>query len=174
MSEQKKKKVDIESEKSKKQFEKIVRVCLLAGIIITTGFIIYYILLPQQGYITFGILNENKEAENYPTNASMGEDIDFYTTVANYLGSDFTFCLKIYKGDNNTKLSSSGSRDAVLNQTTAKVTIQNNEKWESEKLTLSFYQIGSNQTIIVELWQFVDETTNQFYDIVWLRMNITA
>ena len=174
MSERKKKKVDVELERGKKQFEKIVSVSIIAGILVTTGFIIYYILFPRPGYVTFGILNENKEAENYPTNASMGEDIDFYTTVANYLGSDFTFCLKIYKGDNNTKLTSSGSQDAALNETTAKVTIQNNVIWKSDKLTLSFYQIGSNQTIIVELWQFVDETTNHFYDIVWLRMNITA
>jgi len=174
MSEQKKKAVDLELERSTKRYDTIVRVCLLAGIIIVSGFIIYYILFPQPGYVTFGLLNANQEAENYQTQASIGEDIEFYATVDNYLGSDFTFRLKIYKGDNNTELSSSGSNNAVLNQTLAKVTIVNGQKWMSEKLTISFYQIGSNQTIIVELWQYTDATTEQFYDIVWQRLNITA
>ncbi len=174
MSERKKKEVDVDLLKSTKRFENIVRVCILAGIIVVSGFIIYYVLLPQQSYVTFGLLNANEEAENYQTQARVGEDIDFYATVNNYLGSDFTFRLKIYKGDNNTVLTSSGSNNAVLNKTSAKVTIVNNQKWKSEKQTISFFQIGSNQTIIVELWQYTDATTEQFYDILWQRLNITA
>lgn len=174
MSERKKKEVDVELEESKKQFEKIVSVCIIGGILLSAAFIIYYIFLPPPSFVTFGLLNANQEGENYQTNATVGEDIDFYATVDNYLGQDFTFCLKIYKGDNNTKISSSGSQDAALNQTTAKVTLENNQKWKSDKLTISFYLIGYNQTIIVELWQYTDATATQFYDILWLRMNITA
>ena len=50
---------------SKKQFDLIVKICLVSGIIIISGFIIYYALTPEPGYITFGILNEDREAENY-------------------------------------------------------------------------------------------------------------
>jgi len=174
MSERKKKVLDVELEKSKKQFEKIVRICIIAGIIVTSSFIIYYLINPSPGYVTFGILNSNKEAENYQTQATTGENIDFYVTVDNYLGVDLTFQLKIYKGDNSTQLSSSGSNNVEFNQSTDKVTLQTNEKWISDKLTISFFQLGYNQTIIVELWQYVDATTEEFYDILWLRMNITA
>jgi len=170
MSEKKKR----ELEESKKQFDKIVRVCLIGGIIVVSGFIIYYILIPKDGYVTFGILNSDKKGENYPTQAYLGENIDFYVTVENHMGTQFIFRLKIYKGNNDTQLSSSGSRDAELNITTPKITLDNTGKWMSEKLSLSFYTIGSNQIIIVELWQFVDQTTDEFFDILWLRLNITA
>ena len=155
-------------------FDKVLKICLIAGIVIVSGFIIFYILNPEPGYVVFGLLNENQEAGDYTTNATVKEDIEFYALVENHLGDDLTFYLKIYKGDNQTQLSPSGSENAILNQTTPEVTIANEEKWISDKLTISFLQIGSNQTIIVELWRNTSDSSDSFYDIQWMRLNITA
>jgi uncharacterized membrane protein len=174
MNEKMKQKENAQLQSSRMAFDKILKICLIAGIIIVSGFIIYYILTPEPGFVTFGLLNSEQEAGDYRTNASISEDIEFYVVVENHLGFDFTFHLKIYKGDNQTQLSSSGSENANLNQTTAQVTINNEIRWKSDKLIISFLQIGSNQTIIVELWQMTAGSPDKFYDITWLRLNITV
>ena len=162
-----------ELERSKAQFERILKISLIMGIVIISGFIVYFLFLPKQGYISFGLLNENKKAEDYPTEALVKDDIYFYVTVENHFGRDFAFYLKISKGDNDTKLSPSGSDKADLNKTTSKVTLKNNEEWTSKRLKISFLDIGSNQIIIVELWQVKENNQEEFWDILWLRLNIT-
>ena len=74
-----------------KHFEALLKISLIIGIIIISGFIIYYVLTPEPGYVTFGILNENQEAENYPTQAPFNETIFFYLTVENNLEKVFNF-----------------------------------------------------------------------------------
>ncbi len=160
-----------EIEKSYAQFEKLVKISLIIGIITISGFIIYYLLTPEPGYVTFGILNSEKKSENYPTNTSIGQTIEFYATVENHLGRDFDFKIKIYKGNNHTILSSKGS-NATVNYTSKKYNLKNNQGWD-RKYSMKFFQVGSNQLIIVELWQVIDEK-DEFYDILWLRLNITT
>ncbi|KKK92065.1 hypothetical protein LCGC14_2706660 [marine sediment metagenome] len=46
--------------KSYMQFEVLLKISLIIGILIVSGFIIYYILTPEPGYVTLGILNEDK------------------------------------------------------------------------------------------------------------------
>ncbi len=173
MNERTNQKEKTEIDLNKKEFEKILKICLLSGIFIVSGFIIYYIVTPKPGFVTFGLLNSEGVAGDYPTNASVNEDIGFYALVENHLGSDLIFQLKIYKGNNQTQLSPTGSENAILNQTTPQVTINNEQRWISDILTISFTQIGSNQTVIVELWQ-LKSGSYKFYDITWLRLNITA
>ena len=74
-----------------KYFEKLLKICLIFGILVISGFIIYVILTPEPGYVTFGILNENQEAGEYPTEASVNETISFYLTVENNLDRKFSF-----------------------------------------------------------------------------------
>ena len=155
---------------SKRQFEIILTICLVSGILIISGFIIYYVLTPEPGYITFGILNENQEAENYPTEASINENVSFYLTVENYLEHTFEFSVQIKKGDNDTVMSSAGSNGIL--QYMINDTLNHKELWISEKLNISFSLIGENQIIIAELWQ-ITETSLEFFDILWLRLNIT-
>jgi uncharacterized membrane protein len=175
MSEKIKTKESRELDLSKKTLEKLVKICLIFGIIVISGFIIYHILLPEQGFVSFGLLNSDKKAGNYPTNASINKDIYFYATVENYLGIDISFRLKIYQGDNQTLIRPTGVTNANLNQTTPKYMLANNQKWISDTpYNISFSQIGSNQTIVVELWQFTTGSNEKFYDILWLRLNITA
>jgi len=156
---------------SKRQFEILLTICLISGIVIISGFIIYHSLTPEPGYITFGILNENQEAEDYPTEASINETVFFYLTVENYLEHTFEFSIRVKKGDNDTVMSSAGSNGTL--QFMINNTLDHNETWMSEKLNISFSQIGENQIIIAELWQ-ITQTSPEFFDILWIRLNITS
>jgi uncharacterized membrane protein len=172
MNEQSKQDKSESNRESKKQFDILLKVCLVIGIIVVSGFIIFYALTPEPGYITFGILNENQEAENYPTEATINETISFYLTLENRLTSEFRFSLKIKKGSNSTILSSTGSNgtlDYMINDT-----LSYTNTWISNILNVSFSQIGANQIIIAELWQIDNSELETFYDILWLRLNITS
>lgn len=169
-------KVDIDQKRnfksSLKEFDTLLKICLIIGIIVISGFIIYHALKPEPGFVTFGLLNENQEAENYPTEASINESISFYLTVDNYLERDFAFNVKIKKGDNNTVMSSIGSNgtfEFLINGS-----LKHKEKWMSSKLNISFSQIGANQIIIAELWQNFESKPEEFFNILWLRLNITS
>ncbi|MFX1329411.1 MAG: DUF1616 domain-containing protein [Promethearchaeota archaeon] len=160
-----------DSKSSNKQFEVILKVCLIIGIIIVSGFIIYYIFTPEPGYVTFGILNENQEAENYPTKASVNETISFYLTVGNYLDREFSFRFKIMKGNNKTNLSSRPS-NGTLYLTIGNFTLENNIEQVYGSYNISFSEVGEDQIIIAELWQ-IKNAAEQFYNILYLRLNIT-
>ena len=159
---------------NRKQFEKIVITSLIIGIIIVTGFIIYYLLTPEPGFVVFGLLNNQKKAENYPTEAKVGDNISFYVSVENYLNKDFTFRVEILKGDNNTILSSTEpAKNATSYYNTTQITLKHSETWISEMLNVTFYQTGINQPIIAELWELTDSYEERFYNNLWLRLNIT-
>ncbi|MFX1374939.1 MAG: DUF1616 domain-containing protein [Promethearchaeota archaeon] len=155
-----------------KEFDTILKICLISGIVVISGFIFYHVLKPEPGFVTFGILNENQKAENYPTEASVNESIYFYLTVDNYLDRVFNFSIKVKKGDYNTVVSSIGSNgtdEFMINGS-----LVHKEKWRSSRLNISFSQIGADQIIIAELWQNFESKPEEFYNILWLRLNITA
>ncbi|HEA71158.1 hypothetical protein LCGC14_1353530 [marine sediment metagenome] len=155
-----------------KHFEALLKISLIIGIIIISGFIIYYVLTPEPGYITFGILNENQEAENYPTNATVGQNISFYITVENQMNREFSFRVEILKGDNKTVVSSSGSINATSYFNTTKISLLHNQFWMSEMLNISFSQPGDIQRIIVELWEIKNSGTEIFFNNLFIWLNI--
>ncbi|TET58809.1 MAG: DUF1616 domain-containing protein [Promethearchaeota archaeon] len=157
---------------SDKQFGILLKASLVIGIIIISGFIIYYIFTPEPGYVTFGILNENREAENYPTEVSVNETIYFYLTVGNYLDREFNFRFKIKKGNNDTVMSSVMGSDGSLYLTSGNFTLEHNNETIFGDYNMSFSEIGVNQIVIAELWQIKNEV-EEFYNIIWLRLNIT-
>ena len=158
---------------NRKQFEKVVITSIIIGIIILTGFIIYYLLTPEPGFVVFGLLNDQKKAENYPTEAKVGDNVSFYVSVENYLNKDFTFRVEILKGDNNTILSSTEpAKNAISYYNTTYITLKHSETWISEMLNVTFMLLGSNQTIIAELWQKINSYTEKFYSNLFLRLNI--
>ncbi len=164
--------MDIKILRSKKAFEKLVTISLVIGIIIVSGFIAFFIVNREPGYVGFGLLNSNKLAEDYPTDAKINENIEFYVTVENQLEKDFTFFLRILKGNNNTLMSPEGSSNTEMVFRTSNYHLEHNQSWISEKLFVSFSTSGYNQTIIVELWQFMEQLDENFYALLFLKLHI--
>jgi uncharacterized membrane protein len=158
MSEITKKNNKKDSKISNRHFEVLLKISLIIGIIIVSGFIIYYLLTPEPDYVIFGILNENQEAENYPTDASINETISFYLTVDNSLDREFRFKFEIKKGNNDTVLSSSGSNGTSY-LTIGNFTLQPNE----------FNIYGAYN---ISFWEIKNEA-EEFFNVLYLRLNIT-
>jgi uncharacterized membrane protein len=157
---------------SKKQFDFLLKVCLIIGIIVVSGFILYYIFTPESGYVTLGILNSEKKAENYPINASVGQNVSFYVTIDNQMKREFSFRVETLKGDNNTIVTSSGSINATSYFNTTKITLLHNQFWISEMLNVSFSQSGAGQRIIVELWEIKNSGIEKYFTNLYLWLNI--
>ena len=170
-----KKKEKVEPEAENKQFQKILTVSLLFGIILVAGYIGFYYyhynISEEEDYVGFGILNHREEAEDYPTVAYVDQYIGFFVTVENELSHDLTFKVRVLKGDNLTELSSDGSKYATHLYSTDKETLEPKKEWQSDELFVSFSELGSNQIIIVELWEYTTDGRD-FYDILWLRLKI--
>ena len=160
--------------KNYKEFDKILKILLIIGIIIISGFIIYAFLTPKPGYYYLGILNSDKKAENYPTEAAVNETITFYISVGNYLNRDFSFRIEILKGDNETVLGSSPSLNATSFVNSSTITLLHRVEWISNAFNISFSQPGNNQSIIAELWEIPSVGVRRFYDVVYIRLNITS
>jgi len=168
---------DSKKEKTKlsesyKEFGKIVTISLIIGIIVISGFIIYNLLNPEPGFVTLGILNSEKRAENYPTNAMVGQNISFYITVENHMKRDFSFRLEILRGDHKTVLTPSGSINATSYYNTTKITLVHKQFWMSEMLNVSFSQPGPNQKIIAELWEIHSSGIEEYFNMVYLWLTI--
>ncbi len=159
---------------SYKEFDKILKILLIIGIIVVSGFIIYAVLAPKPGYWYLGILNSDKKAENYPTNAAIDENITFYISVGNYLNRDFSFHIEILKGNNDTVLGSSPSLNATSFVNSSTITLPHRVVWISSAFNVSFSQAGTNQIIIAELWEIPSAGIRRFYDVVYVRLNITS
>ncbi|MCJ7650678.1 MAG: DUF1616 domain-containing protein, partial [Candidatus Lokiarchaeota archaeon] len=99
---------------SRLEFEKLLKILLIIGIVVISGFILYYVLKPAPGFISFGVLNSEMKLDDYPTELSEGENASFYVFVENHLNREFTFRLEILTGDNETiKSSTGGSVNAI-------------------------------------------------------------
>ncbi len=160
--------------KNYKEFEKILKILLIIGIIIISGFIIYALLTPKPGYWYLGILNSDKKAENYPTEAAVDENITFYISVGNYLNRDFSFHIEILKGNNETVLGSSPSLNASSFVNSSTITLLHGAEWISSAFNVSFSLLGNNQSIIAESWEIPSVGFRRFFDVVYLRLNITS
>ena len=160
--------------KNYKEFERVLAVLLIIGIIIISGFIIYALLTPEPGYITFGLLNSDKKAENYPTNATVGENVSFYVSVGNYLNRDFSFRVEILMGNNETEIGSSGSSNATSFMNSSTTNLSHGESWISNEFNVKFAEPGYNQTIIAELWETNTGPNDKYWEILTMRLNITS
>lgn len=157
---------------SNKHFEKLLKICLIIGILVVSGFIVFFILTPEPGFVRFGILNENQEAQSFPTEATVNETISFYLTVDNFLNRDFKFQIKIKKGNSYTIKSLTAPSNGTLDFSLGNFTLSHNGNWISEKLNVSFSEVGESQIIIAELWQIINEI-EEYNNVLWLQLNIT-
>jgi uncharacterized membrane protein len=167
-----KEKIDVK--KSYQEFNKFLMVLLVIGILIISGFVIFALLTPESGYITYGLLNADRRAENYPTNTTVGENITFYVSFGNYLNRDFSFRIELLKGDNETVLLPTGSVNATSYLNTSTILLPHGNSWISDAFNISFTQPGDNQTIIAELWETNIGPEDKFWEIAWMRLNVTS
>lgn len=155
-----------------KGFDKVLAILLIIGIIVISGFILYSIFTPEPGYITLGLLNSDKKAENYPTNATAGDNVTFYITVGNYLNRDFSFRIEILTGNNETEIGSSGSSNATSFMNSSITILSHGKNWISNEFNVSFPLPGYNQIIIAELWETNIGLNDKYWEIVTLHLNI--
>ncbi len=118
-------------------------------------------------------MNSDKKAENYPTNATVGENVTFYASVGNYLNRDFSFRIEILKGNNETNLGPTGSSNAISFLNSSTIELQHGENWMNA-FNVSFSLLGNNQTIIAELWETNIGPNDKYWEIFWIRLNITS
>ncbi len=157
-----------------KEFDKILKVILIIGIIVISGFIIYAFLTPKPGYFYYGILNSDKKAENYQTISAVDDNITFYISVGNFLNRDFSFQIEILKGNNDTVLGPYPSLNATSYVNSSTINLPHRAEWISSAFNVSFSQAGTNQIIIAELWEILSVGVRRFYDVVDMRLNITS
>ena len=161
--------------KSYQEFNKILTVLLIIGIIIISGFIIYAVLTPEPGYVNFGVLNSDRKAENYPKNATVGENVTFYASVGNYLNRDFSFRVEILTGNNETILSPyAPALNAISYMNSSIVELSHREKWISNAYNVLFLLSGYDQLIIVEFWENRDGSNDKYWEIFWMYLNVTS
>lgn len=162
-----------ELEKDNKYFDKLVTLLLLIGIIVISGFLLYSILNPEPGDVSFGILNSEKEAGNYPTSVELGNNISFFLTVNNYFNREFSFRIELLIS-NDTVITLPSNRlyaRSILNTST--LTLHRYSNWVSNRFDVSFTEPGDNQTIIAELWEINDDFPGKFFTSLYLRLNVT-
>jgi len=157
---------------SNKNLVKITRIILLIGIILTSGFIIYEIIKIEPSYYTFGLLNSDGNAGDYPTQAKKNENITLYVTVGNFLDTNFSFSIHLLKGNQSTRINGETESNGTLVKKLPKNTIEHGDEWTSEAQNISFSKTGLNHTIIFELWK-IETTSEFFYDILVIRLNVT-
>ena len=157
--------------KGKLEFRKLLSLLLIFGITIVSGFIIYNIIKPKSGYITFGILNSDKSTD-FQKECVVGENISLYVFIGNHLNRELNFRLEILRGDNNTYLASNQPTNgsSFLNISTA---IFNGVDWMSNLINISFTEPGINELIIAELWLIRIDYTEYFYNSLYQRLNVT-
>ncbi|MFW9950318.1 MAG: DUF1616 domain-containing protein [Candidatus Thorarchaeota archaeon] len=156
------------------QFDRLLRLLLIIGIIVISGFLIYYLMTPKPGYVSFGILNSEKEAGNYPVSVQIGSNVSFYLTVDNYLDRSFSFRVELLKS-NETEISRPSSplyTLSILN--TSIVVLESQRGWISDQFNVSFSEVGENRSIIAELWEVSGEVPDTFFTSLYLRLNVTA
>jgi len=160
------------SNQERKNLVKITRIILLIGIILTSCFIIYEIIKVEPGYYTYGLLNSDGYAQDYPTQKKINENVTLYTTVGNFLNEDFTFSIHILKGNHSTLINSESGSNGTLIRKLPNITLQHGNEWISDAQNISFSNTGQNKMIIFELWK-IENNKEIYFDILFIKLNIT-
>ena len=134
----------------KKNLVKITKIILIIGIILTSFFIIYEILNVEPGFVTIGVLNSEKKAENYPTEVSVGEEITLYVSVGNNLTTNFTFSVHLLTCNQKTYISKTTGSNGSLETELPNVTLKPGEEWISSAQKIEFPYAVENLMIIFE------------------------
>ena len=76
-------------------------------------------------------------------------------------------------GNNETILRPTGSLNATSYINSSTIDLQHGENWMNA-FNVSFWQLGYNQIIIAELWETSIGPDDIYWEIFWIRLNITS
>lgn len=141
--------------KSGLTLEKITKIVLIAGIIVISGAMIYTFTKSKEPDLLFFILNENQELKDFQTNSTVGENVSVYAMIENHLGNTEEFSLKVYRGNSNISINISIGVSENVNAVylfNYTYTLENEQSMISDMINVPFYEVGLNQTILLELW----------------------
>ena len=134
--------------------DKVVKIVLIASIIIVSIGIVSFLNRPKEQYAIFMVLNEDKRLGDYPTNASVQENVSLHTYVESHYSEETEFMVRVYKGNNDTTITSeNGTTNAQWFRNITVEPLSENENWTSQIINVSFDIMGENQTILFELWK---------------------
>lgn len=162
--------------KSEFSIEKMTRVILIFAIIGTTGALIYVTTRPAESDILFFVLNQDQALRDYPTNATVGENVTVYAYIENILGFATEFAVQIYWSDTNLTINpDTGVWDDPLAHFWGNYTklLQNTESWITAPISLFFSTSGPNHMILLELWWYSGGKWQYYPDyLLFLRLEI--
>jgi hypothetical protein len=126
---------------------------------------------PGEQFSELGILGPTQNLSNYPTTVVAGSTINLYVYVGNQLGSPAWYSVLVKVGDNSTLVNPALVSPALsfddLLLPGANSTIP---------VSITLNNVGTDQRIIFELWQFNSTAGafqyTQLWDQIWL--NVTA
>jgi uncharacterized membrane protein len=159
---------------SRVKMEHWIRTILLLSIVIMGGFIIYAIIANlSKPYVDFGILNEDGEMGNYPTNVTVNEPISLMYFVDNQNPAIENFSVQTYLANYTT--STVTFAQGVQGGTalgTYNFTVNNGENYTSVPLTYTISSPGMNYRICFELWVLNQTTWNYLENsvqFIWIN-----
>lgn len=171
----------LSSSSNNKIFGSALTLCLIIGIATVFGFTLYYLNTPEEGFLTFAVLNEEQELGNYPTNATQGDNITFYLFVDNNLNYNLKFRIKYGPCSNTTWIdpSPSGCSNSSLSLVTENITIASGKTWGPTPVNVTFQESGNYQMVIFELWKIFPDDHEEFLFVkdgyfLKILLNITA
>lgn len=164
-----------DQQQENESLEKITRAILIIGIILTSSFIIYDLLRPKEQYILFSLENKDGKLENYPTNVSVGEPVEYRFFIINKMNEDINVSVTVHKGDNSTRVSRINGFENSTIVDNITLFIKKDQNYSSDIISVTFDQPGDNMITGVQL-NLYNATTNKYEYlegyVVYLRLKV--
>ncbi len=144
-----------------KKFNIILFVFLIAAIVITSGFIIYFYVAPQKvnEFTEFYVLNSEGQAKDYPELATAGNTVDVIIGLVNHESKPATYQVHVVISGTEVKRVDVG-------------TLADREKWEQ---TVSFVPEVAGQHQSVDFFLYRDGGTQPYHkDPLRLYMDVIS
>ncbi len=143
------------------KFNIFLFVFLIAAIVIASGFIIYFYVIPQKvdEFTEFYVLNSEGQAKDYPELATTGSTVDVIIGVVNHESKPVTYEVSVAVGGAEVKRVDVG-------------TLSDREKWEQ---AVSFVPEVAGQHQSVDFFLYRDGGTQPYHkDPLRLYMDVVS
>ncbi len=149
---------------------------LMLGVVITSSTLLVSLWLfpPQEQYPVLGILGENQQAGDYPTNVTQYNNITLYVEVKNLMGIVQYFYVRVKLALNTTMANSTHPSSAATLQEWERILLHG-QTW-TFPVQLNMTTLGINLRLTFELWRYDLVTDDILYTGVWvhLPLNVTS